>query len=127
MTEHDTPAAHPGGPVQDVAAVLEAQADELVALHGELIRSYEKELAFFTNLEKRDREARKQDNARLKKIWWLESELRKRQQEVAGLQAETGRLRAELDRTRAALQNLQNSTMGRVQRSYWRMRQGARR
>ena len=113
MTEHLSPAPEPADRRPDVADVLEAQAAELSALHGELIRSYEKELAFFTNLEKRDREARKQDNARLKKIWWLESELRKQQQE--------------LERTRTALQNLQHSTMGRLQRSYWKLRQGARR
>ncbi|MFI7481838.1 hypothetical protein ACH9EU_05405 [Kocuria sp. M1R5S2] len=118
MTEHEPPAGKRRLP--DVADVLEGQAAELVALHGELIRSYEKELAFFTNLEKRDREARKQDNARLKKIWWLEAELRKRQEEI-------GKLQGELERTRGALRNLQNSAMGRVQRSYWKMRQGARR
>lgn len=118
MTAHEPPAGQERLP--DVADVLEAQAAELVALHGELIRSYEKELAFFANLDKRDREARKQDNARLKKIWWLETELRKRQEEIGGLQSE-------LDRTRGSLRNLQNSAMGRVQRSYWKLRQGARR
>lgn len=118
MSVHEPPAGHDRLP--DVADVLEAQAAELVALHGELIRSYEKELAFFANLEKRDREARKQDSARLKKIWWLETELRRRQEEI-------GELQGELARTRGTLRNLQNSAMGRVQRSYWKMRQGARR
>lgn len=119
MTEHHD-AAPPDEDQQDVAAVLEAQAAELADLHRELITSYEKELAFFANLDQRDREARAQDNARLKKIWWLETELRTQREEVVGL-------RAELERTRSALRNLQNSAMGRVQRSYWKMRQGARR
>ncbi|WP_188538541.1 hypothetical protein [Kocuria dechangensis] len=133
MTEHDAE-TQPGTDDQDVAAVLAAQAAELAALHQELIKSYEKELAFFANLEKRDRQARAHDNARLKKIWWLETELRTRrdetvrlQQEADSLKEETGRLQSELSRTRAALRNLQNSAMGRVQRSYWKMRQGARR
>lgn len=117
MTEHH---AQDDLDAQDVAAVLEAQAAELAALHQELIKSYEKELAFFANLEKRDREAKARDDARLKKIWWLEAELRIRRDEAAHLQNE-------LSRTRAALRNLQNSAMGRVQRSYWKMRQGARR
>jgi predicted nucleic acid-binding Zn-ribbon protein len=133
MTDHHAE-AQPGSDDQDAAAVLAAQAAELAALHQELIRSYEKELAFFANLEKRDRQAKAHDNTRLKKIWWLESELRTRrdetvklQQEVDSLKEEAGRLQSELSRTRAALRNLQNSAMGRVQRSYWKMRQGARR
>lgn len=116
MIQHDPPA--PGEP--DAAEVLEAQSTELLALHKELIKAYEKELAFFASLEKRDRQAKAKDDVRLKKIWWLEAELRRQQ-------AETSRLRAELERTRGALHNLQKSPMGRIQRSYWKMRQGARR
>lgn len=133
MTDHYADAQR-GAHDQDAAAVLAAQAAELAALHQELIRSYEKELAFFANLEKRDREAKAHDNVRLKKIWWLEAELRtsrdeaaRLQEEVDRLRDEAGRLQSELSRTRAALRNLQNSAMGRVQRSYWKMRQGARR
>lgn len=103
-----------------VDQALEAQAAELAGLSAELIKSYEKELVFFSNLEKRDREAKAQDNARLRKIWWLESELRKRQEEIE-------KLRAELESTRTSLHSLRGSMMGRVQRGYWKMRAGIRR
>ncbi|MGQ1836895.1 hypothetical protein ACT4S2_00360 [Kocuria turfanensis] len=119
MTDH----AHPGSGLNGhptVEQVLEAQSVEIAGLSAELVKSYEKELVFFSNLEKRDREAKAKDNARLRKIWWLESELRKRTEEVE-------ELRAELESTRTSLQNLRGSTMGRVQRSYWKMRAGVRR
>lgn len=115
MTDHDTAAPPP-----DVADVLAAQAEELAALHKELIASYEKELKLLANQEKRDRESKQRDDERLKKIWWLESQLRTRQNQL-------GKLQTELERTRSSLHNLQRSPMGRVQRSYWKMRQGARR
>ncbi|KLU08107.1 hypothetical protein [Kocuria sp. SM24M-10] len=120
MTTWETPRRAPVAEPPGVADVLEAQSAELATLHQELIKSYEKELVFFSNLEKRDREAKAKDNARLQKIWWLESELRRRQEEIE-------KLRTELDKTRTSLRNLQGSAMGRLQRVYWKMRAGARR
>ncbi|VEI50390.1 GDP-mannose-dependent alpha-(1-6)-phosphatidylinositol monomannoside mannosyltransferase [Kocuria rosea] len=113
LTQLPTPAE------QRASEVLAAQSSQLASMQQEIVRIQRKEQTLHTALKQRERQAKDKDDTRVKKIWWLESELR-RQREV------TDRLAAELDATRATLQNLQDSAMGRIQRSYWRMRQGLR-
>lgn len=62
--------------VEALSALLSEQSRKIRSLSRELADSYQKELAFFDNLESRDRQLREQERRFLKKIWWLESELR---------------------------------------------------
>lgn len=101
---------------QDGAEAPTAQAG---ALRREIAQYQEKERTLRAAVQQAARAAKEQDDARLKKIWWLEAELRRQRDE-------NSRVAAELGRTRTALRNLQGSAMGRVQRSYWRLRQGMR-
>ena len=105
-----------GLPERQARELSAAPSAQMASVQHELTRSQQKERALRTAVQQLKRQAKQRDDSRLKKIWWLESELRKQCEQ-------TGRLEAELRSTRATLRNLQNSTMGRAQRLYWRMRQ----
>lgn len=101
----NTVSVPPEGATAAITASLIEQSATIAKLSAELVASYEKELAFFGALESRDRAMKDLDNSRLKKIWWLEAELRK-----------------ERDRSRqltADLEKLKGTRMVKWQRKLW--------
>lgn len=104
------------------ADVLESQAKELDFLLSELIKTYEKEIAFFGNLESRDStiEAQKRKiAAQARQI----SDM-KRQLTMANINLDN--LQSDYKRINRLLKNLQKSPLGRLQRKYWAIRKGGR-
>lgn len=109
--------------------LLSEQTREVEALAKELAASYKKEIVFFGNLEQRDAAAREAERGFLKKIWWLESDRRRRGDELQEAEAARDSLRSELETVRAQLETvtaqrdaLRDSATGRAQRAYWTAR-----
>lgn len=114
----DSPGPEPT--VEDIVSeLLVAQAREIQDLSKELAKSYEKELRFFKNLKSRDRQLKQQENSLMKKIWWLESERRRLQEQVAQLTEQ----REAADRK---MQQLRGSKLGKLQSGMWRVRKAVR-
>lgn len=115
MNAHPTPvgaAADHADAVEVLSDLLAQQAQEIRRLSEELVASYEKEIRFFQNLESRDEQLKTQERAYLKKVWWLESELRKTREE-------RDTAREQWERTRA-------SRTFRLQRRVWKLRKAVR-
>lgn len=122
MNAHPTPvgaAADHADAVDVLSDLLAQQAQEIRRLSEELVASYEKEIRFFQNLESRDKQLKTQERAYLKKVWWLESELRKTREERDAAREERDTAREQWERTRA-------SRTFRLQRRVWKLRKAVR-
>lgn len=102
----------PPDAIDSLSDILENQSSTIAKLTAELAASYQKELMFFENLESRDRDFKAQENKYLKKIWWLESQLREVHQRS--------------EKVSADLQRLKGSRMVRAQYKIWRLRKRVR-
>ncbi|WNB89697.1 hypothetical protein RGB72_04495 [Glutamicibacter protophormiae] len=102
--------------VEVVSALLSEQSRKIRSLSRELADSYQKELAFFDNLESRDRQLREQEHRFLKKIWWLESELRKERGRADRAQDERDAYRAQVAKFRAIVPSPLRSGLRRARK-----------
>lgn len=119
--------------VRELRDLLSEQSRQIESLSRELAASYKKELIFFSNLEQRDRELKASETRSLKKIWWLESELRRTKEALSAAEDQhASDLRRVEDALHAAKAKLvtvtrqrdavRQSWAGKLQRGYWSMR-----
>lgn len=103
--------------VSVLRALLVQQSRKIRSLSGELADSYQKELAFFDNLESRDRELKEQERRFLKKIWWLESELRVQRERADLAETERDAIRERYVRLTGVLPQPARSVIRRVRKA----------
>lgn len=102
-----------------VSELLVTQTREIRVLSKELTKSYEKELRFFENLKNRDRQLKEQKMSMTKKIWWLESERRRLQEQVA-------QLAEQREAADQKVRQFRGSKLGKLQSGMWRVRKAVR-
>lgn len=110
-------------------ATLIRQAHDIERLSGELAKSYQTEIAFLDMIDRRDAEAREELARRQKKIWWLESELRRTTQQRRDFSELAYARGREIDRLNSrrpglgdAKRMLKSSVPLKVKRQYWQVR-----
>lgn len=112
VSSHITSSEAPPDGVAILGDILEDQSSTIAKLTTELVASYQKELLFFGNFESRDRDFKVQENKYLKKIWWLESQLREERQRSEQVSVD--------------LQRLKGTRMVRAQYKLWTLRKRVR-
>lgn len=113
----EAPRSQTAGTVTALRALLVQQSRTIRSLSGELADSYQKELVFFDNLESRDRELQEQERRFLKKIWWLESELRAERERAGRAEAERDAIRERYARLTGVLPRPVRSLVRRVRKA----------
>lgn len=104
--------------VRDLQAKLTEQAQEISRLSEELLKGYSRDPGSFGASGARDPEVKAELDRRQKKIWWLESELRKARERLSARSslAEALRLTAVRRRARRVLKRAERTYRGMQRR-----------
>lgn len=102
---------------RDLQAKLTEQAQEISRLSEELLKGYSRDPGQYGGSGARDPEVKAELDRRQKKIWWLESELRKARERLSARSSRADALRLTAVRRRA------RRVLQRAERTYREMQQ----